>query len=53
MSFSLVIVELDDGPWVYTFIEGEMSAGEGTPVRVQFQLSEPGERFPVFTVCDT
>lgn len=53
VPFTLAIVELDDGPLVYTSIEGEIPAGEGAPVRVQFQPTDPGERFPVFTVCGT
>ncbi|MCE4265232.1 Zn-ribbon domain-containing OB-fold protein [Rhodococcus globerulus] len=46
VSFTLSIVELDDGPWVYASIEGEISAGESTPVRVQFHSMNTGRAIP-------
>ncbi|MGW6729053.1 Zn-ribbon domain-containing OB-fold protein [Nocardia sp. NPDC055029] len=47
---TIAIVELDEGPWVYTSIEGEVPAMRGCPVRVQFQPCPPSDRFPVFAV---
>jgi uncharacterized OB-fold protein len=47
---TIAIVELDEGPWVYTSIEGDVPAVRGCPVRVQFQPCQPEDRFPVFAV---
>ncbi|MGW0634990.1 Zn-ribbon domain-containing OB-fold protein [Nocardia salmonicida] len=47
---TIAIVELDEGPWVYTSIEGAVPALRGQPVRVQFQPCPPDDRFPVFAV---
>ncbi|MFD4432549.1 OB-fold domain-containing protein [Nocardia sp. NPDC058497] len=47
---TIAIVELDEGPWVYTSIEGEFPVPWGGPVRVQFQPCPPDDRFPVFAV---
>ncbi|WP_330234446.1 OB-fold domain-containing protein [Nocardia sp. NBC_00508] len=45
---TIAIVELDDGPWVYTTIEGEVSPPLDQPVRVRFERAQTGDRFPVF-----
>ncbi|TQF65832.1 hypothetical protein FK531_19970 [Rhodococcus spelaei] len=45
------IVELDDGPRIYTWIEGDIPLRPDRPVRVTFRPTERGERFPVFAVC--
>ncbi|MFC7446728.1 Zn-ribbon domain-containing OB-fold protein [Rhodococcus daqingensis] len=42
------IVRLDDGPWIYTWIDGELPAG--ADVRVEYRPTARGERFPVFAV---
>ncbi|MFD1815876.1 Zn-ribbon domain-containing OB-fold protein [Rhodococcus gannanensis] len=47
---TIAIVELDDGPWMYAWIEGRPPARSGAPVRVRFAHEEPGERYPYF-VC--
>ncbi|EME18787.1 Zn-ribbon domain-containing OB-fold protein [Rhodococcus triatomae] len=47
---TIAIVELDDGPWMYAWIEGRPPARSGEPVRVRFAHEEPGERYPYF-VC--
>ncbi|WP_233531160.1 Zn-ribbon domain-containing OB-fold protein [Antrihabitans sp. YC2-6] len=44
------IVQLDDGPWVYSTIEGEVPPHSDRPVRVQFQPSPVGGAFPVFGI---
>ncbi|GAA4475134.1 hypothetical protein GCM10023094_12080 [Rhodococcus olei] len=44
------IVELDDGPRLYTWIEGEIPARASHPVRVEFRPTPRGHRFPVFAV---
>ncbi|MFD4403927.1 Zn-ribbon domain-containing OB-fold protein [Nocardia sp. NPDC058499] len=44
------IVELDEGPWVYTSIEGQIPLAPVTPVRVRFQPRHREDRFPVFAV---
>ncbi|MEU5844366.1 OB-fold domain-containing protein [Rhodococcus sp. NPDC047139] len=48
---TLAIVELDDGPWVYSKIEGEFPERADEPVRVEFQSTAGGDGFPVFGVC--
>lgn len=50
MSLTIAIVELDEGPWVYTSIEGEVPLLPSRPVRVRFQPRPRDDRFPVFAV---
>ncbi|WP_084823804.1 Zn-ribbon domain-containing OB-fold protein [Nocardia beijingensis] len=50
---TIAIVELDEGPWVYTSIEGNVPALPARPVRVHFQPRPQHDRFPVFTVSAT
>lgn len=45
---TIAIVELDDGPWTYAWIEGHPPERSGGPVRVRFAHEEPGERYPYF-----
>ncbi|WP_227981194.1 Zn-ribbon domain-containing OB-fold protein [Nocardia spumae] len=47
---TVAIVELDEGPWVYTCLEGEVPLLPDRPVRVHFQPRPRGDRFPVFVV---
>lgn len=47
---TIAIVELDEGPWVYTSIEGRIPANPYRPVRVRFQPCPREDRFPVFEV---
>lgn len=47
----IAIVELDDGPWVYTTIEGHISLACDAPVRVRFTPKPASDRFPIFTTC--
>ena len=42
---TLAIVELDDGPWTYAWIEGQPP---DRATRVRFVHEEPGERYPYF-----
>lgn len=44
------IVELDDGPRIYTWIDGEVPAGTDRDVRVEFRPTAEDGRFPVFAV---
>ncbi|MGV9665283.1 Zn-ribbon domain-containing OB-fold protein [Nocardia niigatensis] len=46
----IAIVELDEGPWVYTSLEGEVPLTYIGPVRVYFQPSPRQDGFPVFKV---
>ncbi|MFD7842789.1 Zn-ribbon domain-containing OB-fold protein [Nocardia sp. NPDC059764] len=48
---TIAIVELDEGPWVYTSFEGEVPLISIGPVRVRFQQSRE-DGFPVVTVAD-
>ncbi|MFF0454842.1 Zn-ribbon domain-containing OB-fold protein [Nocardia africana] len=48
---TVAIVELDEGPWVYTSLEGEVPLLSDRPVRVHFQPRPRDDRFPVFVVC--
>ncbi|MFI5718833.1 Zn-ribbon domain-containing OB-fold protein [Nocardia sp. NPDC051750] len=57
MPLTIAIVELDEGPWVYSSIEGDVpllpgrpALLPGSPVRVRFQPCPREDRFPVFTV---
>ncbi|WP_327152008.1 Zn-ribbon domain-containing OB-fold protein [Nocardia sp. NBC_01329] len=47
---TIAIVELDEGPWVYTSIEGRVPPTGSSPVRVRFQPRPRDDRFPVFSV---
>jgi uncharacterized OB-fold protein len=47
---AIAIVELDEGPWVYTTIHGELPCAGRRPVRVRFQAPPRGDRFPVFVI---
>ncbi|MGV9823819.1 Zn-ribbon domain-containing OB-fold protein, partial [Nocardia xishanensis] len=38
----IAIVELDEGPWVYTTIEGEIPPPSDQPVRVKFEPRPAG-----------
>lgn len=48
----LAIVELDEGPWVYSWIDGEALVRPGRRVRVSYRSTQPGERFPHFAPRD-
>lgn len=50
VSATLAIVELDEGPWVYTTIAGPVPQSADTPVRVRFRAPPGADRFPVFAV---
>ncbi len=47
---TIAIVELDEGPWLYTTIQGEPPLSAAMPVRVRFRAGPGGDRFPVFAV---
>lgn len=47
---AIAIVELDEGPWVYTTIHGELPQPGHRPVRVRFQAPPREDRFPVFVI---
>ncbi|WP_433712389.1 Zn-ribbon domain-containing OB-fold protein [Nocardia sp. CA-084685] len=51
VPLTIAIVELDEGPWVYATIEGEVAPVSELPVRVRFEPHPRVDRFPVFTVC--
>lgn len=44
----LAVVELDEGPWICTWLEGEIALQRGRQTRVQFHHRVAGERYPVF-----
>ncbi|MFF0634351.1 Zn-ribbon domain-containing OB-fold protein [Nocardia sp. NPDC004151] len=44
------IVELDEGPWIHTAIEGDLPLISNASTRVHFQPSPRPDRLPVFTV---
>ncbi|WP_084823484.1 Zn-ribbon domain-containing OB-fold protein [Nocardia beijingensis] len=46
----IAIVALDEGPWVYTCLEGQMPSSPNGEVRVRFQPHPWEDRFPVFAV---
>ncbi|MGW6658382.1 hypothetical protein [Rhodococcus sp. NPDC055024] len=47
----LAIVELDEGPWLYTLLTESPRVGVSGPLRVSFQRREVGKRYPVFCLC--
>ncbi|MGW5375696.1 Zn-ribbon domain-containing OB-fold protein [Nocardia sp. NPDC003999] len=47
---TIAIVELDDGPWLYTTIQGELPPSSAAPVRVRFHARPGEDRFPVFAI---
>ncbi|MFE3732652.1 Zn-ribbon domain-containing OB-fold protein [Nocardia sp. NPDC059154] len=49
----IAIVELDEGPWAYTTIQGEIPPPSDQPVRVRFEPGPAGDRFPVFATSAT
>lgn len=46
----IAIVELDEGPWLYTVIDHGLNTVPHNLSRVAFQFAEPGERFPHFSL---
>lgn len=50
MESMIAIVALDEGPWLYTTIEGGVPSSPRQPVRVRFRTQPRGDRFPVFTL---
>jgi len=44
----LAIVELDEGPWLYTLLTESPRVDAAGPLRVSFQRREVGKRYPVF-----
>ncbi|MBF6194125.1 OB-fold domain-containing protein [Nocardia implantans] len=50
VPLTIAIVALDEGPWVYTSLEGEIPSVPGRSVRVRFQPHPPEGGFPVFAV---
>ncbi|MFF0457776.1 Zn-ribbon domain-containing OB-fold protein [Nocardia africana] len=49
----IAIVALDEGPWVYTSVEGEIPPTSDQPVRVKFEPRPASGRFPVFATRST
>ncbi|MBT2265551.1 OB-fold domain-containing protein [Rhodococcus erythropolis] len=47
----LAIVELDEGPWLYTLLTESPRTDAAGPLRVSFQRRELGKRYPVFCLC--
>jgi len=48
----LAIIELDEGPWMYSWIDGEVPVQPDRPVRVSLRSTQPAERFPRFEPRD-
>ncbi|MFC4602901.1 Zn-ribbon domain-containing OB-fold protein [Rhodococcus kronopolitis] len=48
---TIAVVALDDGPWVCAWIEGAAANSHLDPIRVRFDHSDPGERYPCFVRC--
>ncbi|MFE3442637.1 Zn-ribbon domain-containing OB-fold protein [Nocardia sp. NPDC059180] len=47
----MAIVQLDDGPWMYAWIDAAPTDRWSDPIRVRFDHDERGERYPVFVRC--
>ncbi|MBF6207362.1 IS110 family transposase [Streptomyces gardneri] len=50
VPLTIAIVALDEGPWVYISLEGEIPRSPNGAVRVRFQPHPWEDRFPVFAV---
>ncbi|MET8873203.1 OB-fold domain-containing protein [Nocardia sp. NPDC004604] len=50
---TVAIVELDDGPWIYSTIDGELPPPSDQPIRVRYEPDPPADRFPVFAIDTT
>ncbi|WP_433733254.1 Zn-ribbon domain-containing OB-fold protein [Nocardia sp. CA-129566] len=48
---TIAIVELDEGPWLYTTIKGDVPPFSDQPIRVRFEPRLRVDRFPVFAIC--
>ena len=48
----LAIVELDEGPWVYSWIDSDVPMRPDRRMRVSYRSTQPGERFPSFELRD-
>lgn len=48
---TIAIVELDDGPWIFTTIDGDVPPPARGSVRVRFLPHVQVDGFPVFAVC--
>lgn len=53
MPCLLAVVALDDGPWICTWLEGEIAVRSDQHVRVQFHHAASGDRYPVFCASGT
>lgn len=51
VPLTIAIVELDEGPWVYATIDGDVAPFSELPVRVRFEPRPRVDRFPVFALC--
>lgn len=50
VPLTIAIVELDEGPWVYTAIEGDSPSTLDRPTRVRFQPRPWTDGFPIFGI---
>lgn len=48
----LALVELAEGPWMYTRLEAVEAPREGLPLRARFVHPDEGESYPVFEERD-
>ena len=51
VPLTIAIVELDEGPWMYATIEGDVPPAADQPIRVRFEPRPRVDRFPVFAIC--
>ncbi|WP_245814043.1 OB-fold domain-containing protein [Rhodococcus marinonascens] len=47
---TIAIVELDEGPWVYTWIDGEIPTQSHRPIRVEYRPVPTADQLPVFSI---
>ncbi|MFE3985895.1 Zn-ribbon domain-containing OB-fold protein [Nocardia tengchongensis] len=50
---TVAIVELDDGPLLYSMIDSELPPPSDQPIRVRYEPDPPEDRFPVFVIDTT
>lgn len=49
---TIAIVELDDGPWMYSWVTGTAPEASGDPIRVRFTSAVTVEQLPVFEILN-
>jgi uncharacterized OB-fold protein len=52
VPYTIAVVELTEGPWLYTRLTEGVPTAVGQPVHVEFQQVPGGEHYPVFALTE-